>query len=126
MIIDQFMTPAPRSIGKDQTLAAAHETMRTHGMRHLPVLDGGRLVGIVSQRDLYFVETLRGVEPESVAVEEAMSTEVYQVHAGALLRDVARTMMEHKYGAAIIVDGLKPIGIFTTTDALAALVALTS
>jgi acetoin utilization protein AcuB len=119
-----FMTRAPRSIGKDQTLAAAHELMHELGVRHLPVLDGGRLLGVISQRDLYFVETLAGVDAQTVKVEEAMSPDIYQVSASALVRDVAAVMAERKYGSAVVVDGLKPIGIFTTTDALSALAAL--
>ena len=50
--IDQVMTPQPYTIGRDQTLATAHQMMRAHLVRHLPVLEHSELVGIVSQRDL--------------------------------------------------------------------------
>lgn len=50
-----------------------------HQIRHLPVLDGGKLVGIVTQRDLHLVETLKGVDQQTVTVEEAMSQDVYTV-----------------------------------------------
>ena len=46
------MTRAPLSIRPEQTLAEAHRLMRKHRIRHLPVVDRGKLVGIVSQRDL--------------------------------------------------------------------------
>lgn len=118
------MTRSLRSIGKNQSLETAHEMMRALGIRHLPVLDAGRVVGIVSQRDLYLIETMRDVDPRATQVEDAMSQDIYQVTADAPLRDVARAMMEHKYGSAIVMDGQRPIGIFTTIDALAALVAL--
>ena len=58
-LIRDYMTESPHSIGANQTLATAHEMMRAHQIRHLPVLRAGKLVGIVSQRDLYLVETLR-------------------------------------------------------------------
>jgi acetoin utilization protein AcuB len=120
----RFLTPAPHTIGHDQTIAAAHRVMREHGIRHLPVLESGRLVGIVSVRDLHLLETLKDVDPEHVAVSEAMSQEIYTVSPHASLREVAAQMAEHKYGAAIVVDEGKVAGVFTTVDALRALSAL--
>jgi acetoin utilization protein AcuB len=52
LTVERFMTRSPLTIGQDQPLAAAHRMMREHRVRHLPVLDGGMLVGVVSQRDL--------------------------------------------------------------------------
>jgi acetoin utilization protein AcuB len=59
--IQKYMTPTPHTIGQEQTLQVAHDVMREHGVRHLPVLEGGKLVGLLSQRDLHLVETLREV-----------------------------------------------------------------
>src|SRR5690242_2641928 len=122
--IRDYMTMAPHSIGKDQTLARAHEVMRTHKIRHLPVLKGGRLVGIVTERDLHLVETLRDVEPTQVAAEESMSEQVYAVDADAPLDTVATALSEHKYGSAVVMQNGKVVGIFTTNDACRALVDL--
>ena len=55
--------------------------MREHGIRHLPVLDGGRLAGVVSERDLLFIDKLVDVDHERVPVSEAMSQDVYAVSA---------------------------------------------
>ena len=115
------MTPAPHSIGREQSLAAAHERMREYGIRHLPVLHGGALVGIVSLRDLHLVETLPNVDPAQIRVEEAMTEDVYQVGPKDDIAAVARTMAERKLGAAIVVRGGKIAGVFTTVDALRAL-----
>jgi acetoin utilization protein AcuB len=116
--IEHFMTPNPRTIGKDQTLAAAHERMREIRARHLPVLDGGRLAGILSQRDLFFIETLRDVDPEKVSVADAMTTEVYTVPPERPVGEVAAKMVESKYGCAVVMKGTQVVGIFTTSDAL--------
>lgn len=118
------MTRSPHTIGHDQTMAAAHRVMRGHGIRHLPVLSAGKLVGIVSQRDLHLIETLGDVDPEEVQVSEAMSQETYTVGPRASLRKVAAEMAEHKYGCAMVVEKDDVVGVFTTVDALRALALL--
>jgi acetoin utilization protein AcuB len=116
--IKHWMSPSPYSVGSDQLLRVAHEFMREHEVRHLPVLDGGRLVGIVSQRDLYFVEGIAGVDADVDLVEEGMSRDVYTVEPEEPLANVVREMANHRYGSAIVMTNGKVVGIFTTTDAL--------
>lgn len=119
--IAELMTPIPYTIGRDATIAEALEKMRAHGIRHLPVLHGGKLVGIVSDRDLGLIGALNDVDPTKVTVEEAMS-DPWTVPYTAHVNDVVREMTEHKYGSALIVDEHnKLVGIFTTHDALQAL-----
>jgi acetoin utilization protein AcuB len=122
--VERFMTAHPVCIASDRTLAEAHRTMRERGIRHLPVVDGGRLVGLVSQRDLYLVETLQGVSPDQERVEEAMTAEPFTVAPDAPLEYVAAVMAEHKYGSAVVVHGGAVVGLFTTVDALRALASL--
>lgn len=122
LTIRHYMTPSPITIGQDQSLNVAHEVMRAHRIRHLPVLEHGRLIGIVSERDLHLVETLRDVDPASVRVEEAMTPEPYAVSPDTSLEWVVSEMAEHKYGAAVVVDSRhKVLGVFTTVDALRSL-----
>ena len=119
--VADYMSRSPHTIGKDMSLATASKVMREHGVRHLPVLDGGQVIGILSNRDVYLLETLQDVEATRVTVEEAISDEPYSVAADAPLKDVVVHMAEHKYGAAVIMEGKKVKGIFTTIDALRAL-----
>ncbi len=118
--VDKYMTPSPHSVGQEQSLAQAHKLMRAHHIRHLPVLHGGKLVGVLSDRDLHLIETLRDVDPETVTVEEAMSPTVYTVSPRAPLDEVVREMAHHKYGCAVIEDNGKLVGVFTTVDAMRA------
>ncbi len=118
MRIEKYMTASVHSVGRSQSLSKAHEMMRKFNVRHLPVLEGGKLVGLVTERDLHLIETLRDVDPDAVAVEEAMSPEVYAVNPRDSLAEVALTMADRKYGSAVVMDGLKVVGLFTTTDAL--------
>ena len=124
MTIRDYMTKGAHSIGPKQTLAVAHRIMRENHIRHLPVLDAGRLVGVVSDRDLHLVETLDDVNPETVPVEDAMTEQPYAVGPDAHLGAVARTMAEHKYGCAVVLYKGKLLGVFTTVDALRALADL--
>src|SRR4051794_31928147 len=99
--VDHYMTTSPISIGQEQTLAQAHRMMRTNDIRHLPVLHGGTLVGVISDRDLQMIETLRDVDPEKVMVEDAMTPSVYTISPTAPLDEVVSEMAEHKYGSAV-------------------------
>jgi acetoin utilization protein AcuB len=119
-----YMTRAPLTIGADRTLTDAHALMRGHRVRHLPVLAAGALVGIVSQRDLMLIETLPGVDPSEVPVEDAMTREVFVVGSQAPLAAVAAAMAERKLGSAVVMDGERVVGVFTVTDACRALAVL--
>jgi acetoin utilization protein AcuB len=123
-IVGRYMTPSPITVGARQTLSAAHRLMCQNGIRHLPVLDGGRLVGVLSIRDLHWLESLPNVDPNLVAVEEAMTPDPMTVSPGSALEKVATQMAEHRYGSAVVVDKGKVVGVFTTIDALHALVGL--
>jgi acetoin utilization protein AcuB len=123
--IQRFMTKAPHTIGHDQPLEKAHQVMNEFGIRHLPVLERRKLVGVLSQRDLHFIESLKDVDPKEVTVSEAMSADVYVVTARTSVKKVATAMADRKLGSAIVVDHLeRVIGVFTTVDALRALSTL--
>lgn len=120
-VIEKFMTTSPHTIGSDQTLRKAEEMMREYRIRHLPVLEGGKLVGILSDRDVKLVESLKDVDPNEVTVSEACSQDIYTVSPKAALNEVCAEMAMHKYGSAIVIDNKKLVGIFTWVDALNAL-----
>ena len=98
--------------------------MREHKIRHLPVLEGGRLVGMITLRDLHLVETLKDVDPKKITVEDAMSSTVYAIVPDAPLDEVAAEMAEHKYGSAVVMQNNKVVGIVTTVDVCRALAEL--
>src|SRR4051812_42127926 len=114
--IQMHMTTSPHAIGIDQPLSQAHKMMSEHHIRHLPVLDGGTLVGLISERDLHLIETLKDVDPTKLKVEEAMSTSVYAVTPETPLDQVLITMAERKYGCAVVMQNNHVVGMFTTVD----------
>lgn len=118
LFVRNWMVPTPHSVGRDQPLAVAHGLMKEYELRHLPVLEHGKLVGLVSERDLYYLETVAGIDPETERVEEGMNQDVYCVAPETPLRDVVVEMATRKYGCAVVIQSGKVTGIFTTTDAL--------
>jgi acetoin utilization protein AcuB len=124
MQVYRHMSVCTQSIERDQSLGAADELMRRYRIHHLPVLDHGVLVGVVTDRDLRFFESLRDVDTAHLRVEDAMTKEPFFVAPDASVREVAKQMSEHKLGSAVVMDGSNVVGIFTTTDALRALVSV--
>lgn len=120
--VRNYMTPSPHTIGVEQTLEAAARIMREHRVRHLPVLRCGQLVGILSERDVQLVGGLPNVDPATITVEDAMSDTVYAVTPETPIEEVAAQMAAHKYGAALVTEHGRVAGVFTTIDALHAVV----
>ncbi len=119
--VQKYMTYTPKSIGFDQTIDHAIETMRKLHLRHLPVLKAGKLVGILTDRDINLVLQFNDVDPKTLKVEEAYTPDPYFTTPNAPLNEVATEMAEKKYGCAIVVDNNKLVGIFTEVDAYKAL-----
>lgn len=118
--LEKYMTPAPFTVDVSTTLAECQRVMAEHRVRHLPVLKGVQLAGIVSDRDLTLIETLQGADPRVLVAGDAMTASPYQVSPRALLDEVVSEMAERKYGSAVVVDNDKVVGIFTAVDALSA------
>jgi acetoin utilization protein AcuB len=119
----RWMTPSPQTVGAEATLFDAIVIMRRYGIRHLPVLDRGELVGIVSERDLAFAE--RFLDSRHSRIDSMMTREPYVTVPYASMADVCRVMAANKYGAAIVCDGPNVVGVFTAVDALRAIAETT-
>jgi acetoin utilization protein AcuB len=119
--VRQYMTQTPQTVARHQSLAAAHQVMVEHDVRHLPVLDAGGIVGIISERDLLLLEAMPGVNPPDVRVEEAMVKDVFTVPPDAPVGEAIETMIRGKLGSAIVCEAGRVVGVFTTVDALRAL-----
>lgn len=119
--IQKYMTVLPHSVGFDQTLSKARDMMTEYRIRHLPVLKGGKLVGVVTDRDLKLVASFKEADIETLKVEDACTLDPYITKPSAALNEVVSEMASHKYGCALVVDNNKLVGIFTEIDALKAL-----
>jgi acetoin utilization protein AcuB len=122
--VQKYMTNNTHTVGSDQQLSHAHALLREHRIRHLPVLRGGELVGMLTERDLALIETLRDVDPHKLTVEDAMSQSVFRVSPDRPLDEVVSEMAAKKYGSAVVVQNGKVVGILTTVDVCNALAEL--
>ncbi len=122
--VAEYMTENPHSIGRHEPLEEAYARMRRLNVRHLPVLVGKRLVGIIADPDLRTVELLKRVDLAEVTVEDAMTPVPYAVMVDTPLAEVAREMAAQKYDAVVVMRDADVAGVFTAVDALRALADL--
>lgn len=115
--VQDVMTLCPHSVGYDQPLEVAKTMMQQHGFRHLPVQSGGKILGVVTERDIALVTALSAGKIDALKVKDAFTPEPYVVTPEASLKDVATHMNVDKIGCALVQAGGKVVGIFTTTDA---------
>jgi acetoin utilization protein AcuB len=120
--IAKYMSAGPHTIGREQSLAAAKQLMHKSHVRHLPVLHGGKLVGVISERELDVIGALPG--STQLSVEDAMVPDVYVTSEDAELATVVADMARLKLGSAIVVKGDDVVGVFTAVDGLRALAEL--
>lgn len=118
-----FMTPFPHSIDIDAPLSQASRMMREGHFRHLPVTSGGDVVGVVTDRDIKLLlgPDFGSPDKRALKVRDAYIDKPCVVPASTPVAVVARTMVEHRIGSAIVTKNEKLVGIFTVTDACRAL-----
>ena len=118
------MTTSPHSIGSEQNLETASEQMDRYKIRHLPVLKAGKVIGILSDRDIKLASSFEGFDPSETLVDDIAHEEVYVVSPNAKLDEVVSAMASKKLGSAVVMDNGKLVGIFTAVDALTAFAEL--
>ena len=103
------------AVGRDTEFHAAFDLMRHRKVHHLPVVDAGRVVGIVAERDLLLAAANFG--PAEVPVEEIMRAPVTCISSRAGLRSAARMLVLKHIGSLPVLNARKElVGIITETD----------
>ena len=134
LLIRDLMTRELETLGPDANAAEALNICREQGVRHIPVLDGGKLVGIVSDRDLSDASPPEGDENredmlKEMRVGDIMAEEPVTTHPQDPVGYAAKEMYERKINALPVVveedDKEELVGIVTSTDVMRALVTLT-
>lgn len=128
MKIRELMKRSPTTIHVDDDLTTARDLMVWMGIRHLPVLDSGKLVGILSDSDVAAFQARTGAGPRSLSghpAEEAMHTPVETATPDDSVDEAAARMAARKISCLPVIDGDDLIGIITSTDILANQVRMT-
>ncbi len=122
--IDRIMTPDPATVGPQDSIIHARRLLDTNFIHHLPVVEGGRLVGMVSTTDLLKLHLLDDHLSiyERVTVDQIMETNLVVLQKGATLRDAAEKLCMGHFHALPVVDRRRHLlGIVTTSDLIAEL-----
>jgi CBS domain-containing protein len=117
--VHDYMTPVPIVAAPHDAVSGALAAMHEHEVGHLPVVKGGVPAGIVSKRQLALASEHGDGR---VGVDQVMTHAALVVAASAPLTKVAREMIANATDAVVVMDGKAIAGIFTTTDALCALI----
>lgn len=124
------MTEAPVTVSPADDLVEATKLMSDRHIRHLPVVEEGHVVGMLSERDLLPVadelskRAAHRDRERELKVGDAMTKSVATVSAGTSITDVSRTLLDFRIGAVPVVDAeRRPIGIVSYVDVLRALAA---
>src|SRR5262245_10489104 len=103
LAVDEFTTPSPISVLPATPVATVAEIMRKNGVSHVPVVEGGQAVGILSDRDMRMYVHATGLD--LVTAGEVMSKPVFSVEVGTPLEAVALGMARRHVGSALVTDG---------------------
>ena len=112
------MTPFPHSIDINAPLNAAIAMMEEHGFHHLPVTEDSDLVGVLSERDIHFIESpfSSASLDDELYVKDVYTTRVFVVDIHDALESVLDIMAEKHLGSALVTKNGKLAGILTQND----------
>lgn len=114
--VERVMTRDPVSITSRATLGRAREICRSLHVRHLPVLDQGHLIGIVSDRDLR--RAVGRGRADDYPVDELMTPRPASIAPGRPVSEAARWIVEHRASALPVIEDSELVGIVTSLDLL--------
>lgn len=131
--VKDWMSSDPVIISSDSVIPAAHEMMKTSKIRRIPVVDGGKLVGIVSLGDIQEAGPSDAISLSifelnyliaKLTVAEIMTSDVITVSTDTTLHDVAQIMLEKKIGGLPVMNGDDVVGIITESDVFRAVMEI--
>jgi CBS-domain-containing membrane protein len=126
-VVREIMMGSPVTLKPEDTLDLANDVIALGRIRHIPVVDDGRLVGIITERDLIgaaasqifgLKQKSKSALLKSVLIKEVMKKRVVTAAPDTPIKDVAHLMAEKKIGCLPVVSAGAVVGLVTTTDIL--------
>lgn len=116
--VREYMSHLPEEIDRRETLATAVDRMAEREVRHIPVMDGPAVYGVLSRGDALDAWVRYGHRARQMPVAEVCTRAPLEVSPIAPIGEVAAQMLERGVTSALVSDGHVLVGIFTSTDAL--------
>jgi CBS domain-containing protein len=125
--VKEIMMGSPVTLSPEDTLDLVNDIISLGRIRHIPVLDDGRLVGVITERDLMAqaVTAIFGLKQKSKSallktyrIQDFMKKKVVTVRPDTPIKDAARLMAEKKIGCVPVLTDGSLVGLVTTTDIL--------
>ena len=133
--LDTILTSDIETVQKGQALSEVARLFREKDFQHVPVLDGRKPVGMISQNDIMRLiydadhtdsRAIDHMLNDMFAIEEVMKTDLTLLPLGGSIREAAQTLIDHNQHSVIIVDRIGDIaGIVTSSDLIRHLITLT-
>ena len=126
-VVTEIMMGSPVTLGPEDTLDLANDVISLGRIRHIPVVDAGRLVGLLSERDLMgaaashvfgLKQKSKSALLKSVLIRDVMKKRVVTVAPETSIKDAAHLMADKKIGCLPVVSDGAIVGLVTTTDIL--------
>ena len=133
MYVRNRMTKNPYTIAYDAPITDAVALLREKGLKRLPVVDGEKVVGILTQSDIHKVSPTKATSLSifeinyllsKLTVKDAMAKKAITIEVDSLLEEAAVIMRENRIGTLPVVDGGKLVGIITESDIFDAFIDL--
>ena len=116
LTVDEYTSVDPITIAPDINVLTARNLMKSNNIRHIPVVEDGIGIGLISDRD---IRRLDEEQLPKTSVKDVMIDEPFTVRSNAPLKEVVFEMSQKKIGSALVNDENERLyGIFTSTDAL--------
>jgi CBS domain-containing protein len=114
--VQDTMTTQPTSVERDRSVVEAARLMRDENVGSLPVVEGGRLIGMITDRDIAVRVVAEGREPESVTVGEAHSDQPISVEPGNDLDEALTLMARYQVRRLPVTEGDRLVGMLSQAD----------
>jgi acetoin utilization protein AcuB len=116
-MVQDYMTPVSHTLDSEDTIARAGLLMDLHQLREIVVLQGGKLMQVISRRDITLLQSFRDIDTTELTLEEVVMGTPYTLPPGASLDELVWAMANGKRELAVIVRGDEVLGLFTSADA---------
>lgn len=134
MTVDEIMTTDVHTLGASNTIADARAVMTKEHVRHIPIVDDhGRLIGLVTQRDILAAsesviaqanDKIHARSVSQIPLSQIMIRDISVIDQNANLRQAAIHLQAHRYGCLPVADNGKLTGIVTDSDFVAVAINL--